>query len=258
MITNNDIKRIMSYKQKKYRLSDNVFVIEGRKMLQEALNSNYRIDQILATNTWLNQNDILEKHHEKISLDHTDITALTEQQLKKISSLDSPDSLLCIMENKKHIPIQTINELVLALDNINNPGNLGTIIRLACWFGIKNIVCNQFTADYTNSKVLQSSMGAIFHVNISYCNLYTFLSKHKEHEIYGTILQGGKNIYKEHLSQKGIIIIGNESHGIAQVNRQFVNNPITIPSFATNNCVESLNAAIACGIILSEFKRQSL
>lgn len=257
MITNAQIKAITSLQEKKYRNQTNSFVVEGRKMAEELLRSDYEIINIFALNTWTlpNTSFAINKVHKNID---EKITYISEKELERISSLKTPDDVLCIVKQKKTQKINLDNQLVLALDNINNPGNLGTIIRLATWFGVKNIICNENTVDCYNQKVLQSTMGAIFHVNLFYTNLYQCLQSHTSQNIYGTVLQNGKNIYNEALTNEGIIVIGNESHGISKDILQMINRPITIPCFAKENEIESLNASVACGVILSEFKRQTI
>ena len=259
MITNAQIKTVTSLKEKKYRKELNMFVVEGRKMTGELLKSNYEIINIFGTESWLQENDtiIRNKHiYEKT-------VTINNKELCRISSLKTPDEVLCVVRQKANknydcnLPFyDNKNQLIVALDNINNPGNLGTIIRLCVWFGIKNIICNENTVDCYNPKVLQSTMGAIFHTNLVYTNLYSFLQKYPSKYVYGTVLHNGKNIYTEKLSSDGVIIIGNESHGISDDILQMINCPITIPCFANTDEVESLNASVACGIILSEFKRR--
>ena len=255
MLTNAQIKNIQSLKEKKYRSLYDCFVVEGRKMVDELLRSDYEIVNIFATEKYFADKDnintnIINKDIEK------KITIISEKELERITSLKTPNEVLAIVKQKKTQHFDTKNQLVLALDDINNPGNLGTIIRLAVWFNVKNIVCSENTVDCYNSKVLQSTMGAIFHINILYTNLEQFLQDHKEENIYATVLRNGQNIYQQNLTSEGIIILGNESHGISDNILKIINRPITIPCFANAKDVESLNVSIACGIILSEFRRR--
>ncbi len=255
MITNAQVKTITALKEKKFRERSGLFVVEGRKMTQELIKSDYEIEQIFACKEWIEDNKILVASLNKIA---NLVVEVADRELSRISSLSTADRVICIVKQRKTNEVEwQTNEkkLVLALDDINNPGNLGTIIRMALWFGVKDIVCSKDTVDCYNPKTLQSTMGAIFHVNISYTDLTEFLFKNQKRNIYGTVLLNGKNIYKQQLQNDGIIVIGSESHGISDKVKRFVNNPITIPCFAPSNEVESLNASVACGIILSEFRR---
>ena len=248
MITNAQIKSITALKEKKYRSETECFVVEGRKMVDELLGSDFEIIIVYALSSWQANNGGRQLNEKLITVN--------EKELSRISSLKTPDEVLAVVKQKRSSEIETTGKLILALDNINNPGNLGTIIRIAGWFGVKDIVCNENTVDCYNPKVLQSTMGAIFHTNILYTDLKSFLQNQKTAQIYGTVLQNGRNIYQENLTSDGIIIIGSESHGISKEILQYINRPITIPTFAAADEVESLNASVACGIILSEFKRR--
>lgn len=272
-MTTNELKRIVSYKQKKFRIEDKVFLVEGRKMLLEANKSDYEIMSVYVIDTFVDLFMNVNKSNEQslhlsvldkkvIHLLQTEyydkITVVNQSQMKKMSSLEQPDKVITLIKQKETSLVKAENNLLLALDNINNPGNLGTIIRLAAWFGVKDIVCSNQTVDYTNAKVLQSSMGAVFHTNITYTDLNVFLKQHQANNIYAALLQKAENIYTQRLLPHGIILLGNESHGISQENLCFVNHPITIPCFADNYVAESLNVSVACGIILSEFRRQTI
>lgn len=249
MITKSQIKQISSYKINKYRNIDNVFVVEGEKMVIQAMSSNYDIINICATKQWIDNQDFN-------FINQYNLIEVSEDELKRLSSLTTPNNVLAVLKQKDITEIIPNNNLILMLDDINNPGNLGTIIRIAVWFGIKDIVCSNNTVDVFNPKTLQASMGAIFHANVMYCDIISFLEKNKEKNIYGTVLKGGKNIYEENLSCDGIIIIGNESHGIRDEVKPFINHPLTIPTFSSSKDVESLNASIATAIVVSEFKRR--
>jgi TrmH family RNA methyltransferase len=249
MISKAQIKDISALKNKKDRTEKKVFVVEGEKMIEEAIKANCKIQYICATNEWIIKNKNIAKNY--------NIIEVNESELKKISSLTTPNNVLAVVNEIDEKEITTKNNLILMLDSINNPGNLGTIIRIASWFGIKDIICSKDTVDCYNNKVLQATMGAIFHINIVYLDLIPFLnSLNKSYNIYGTVLQGGKNIYEENLSKEGIIIIGNESHGISNQVKDFVNCPLTIPTFSATKDIESLNASIATAIVVSEFKRR--
>ena len=247
-MTNAQIKLIKSLKDKKYRNQHGLFVVEGRKTVEELLKSDFQTVNVYAVEAW--QTDELKQQ-----LGDKLIT-VTQSELERISNQTNPEGVIATVRQNKNTAIASNDNLILALDNINNPGNLGTIIRLAVWFGIKDIVCDQNTVDCYNPKVLQSTMGAIFHVNLLYTDLSEFLKDRQYEPVYGTVLQNGKNIYKENLTDSGIIIIGNESHGISDEILKYINRPVTVPSFACAGGAESLNASVACGIILSEFRRR--
>lgn len=250
MISKALLKQISSYKQKKYRDKDKVFVVEGEKMTKEAIRSSFEILCICATEQWLTENKNLTKGIQCYEV--------SQSELEKISNLTTPDKVLTILKQQIYsLPKNVSKELTLVLDRIKNPGNLGTIIRLALWFGVKNIICSNQTVDHYNPKVIQASMGAIFYANICYCNIEEFLDDlPQKTDIYATVVKEGKNIYKERLNPYGIIVIGNESCGVSEEILQKVNHKITIPSFGSKNEVESLNVSMATAIILSEFRRE--
>ncbi len=248
MISKAEIKTIASYKQAKHRNEDEVYIVEGVKMVDELLRSNQEIEILCATKEYNNPDQVRAKK----------VLEIKEDDLKKISSLSTPNQVLAVVKRQEaKIPIIK-SKIVLVLDNIKDPGNLGTIVRIADWFGIEDIICSENTVELYNPKTIQSTMGSIFRVNVTYYNLSQFLSLvPKAHPIYGTIVEGGKNIYKEALTKEAIIVIGSESHGISSVIRELITHPITIPSFSIAQSAESLNASTATSIIVSEFKRTS-
>ncbi len=246
------LKQITSYKHKKFRDTDKVFVIEGEKMVCEALKSSFEFVRICANSTWLCENERLIRG--------IPYSEASQSELEKMSNLTCPDKVIAVLKQKNYKIPKTdsiLNSLSLMLDQIKNPGNMGTIIRLASWFGIKNIICSSHSVEYYNPKVVQASMGAIFHTNTTYCNIVELLDNiPKDFDIYATVVSDGKNIYEEKLSKNGIIIVGNESCGVSEEVLRRVNNKITIPSFNDFAEIESLNASMATAIILSEFKRR--
>lgn len=247
MISKAEIKTIASYKQAKYRNQDNIYIVEGVKMVDELIRSNEEIEIICATKEYNNISNIRAKQ----------VFEIKEADLKRISSLITPNQVLAVVKRKETKSPIIKSKIVLLLDQIKDPGNLGTIIRIADWFGIEDIICSQSTVDLYNPKTVQATMGSIFRVNLTYHNLKDFLTTiPQSHSIYGTIIEGGKNIYKETLSNEAIIIIGSESHGISQEIGEFITHPITIPSYSKYKKAESLNASIATSIIVSEFKRR--
>ncbi|MDD4002459.1 MAG: RNA methyltransferase, partial [Bacteroidales bacterium] len=208
MISNAQIKTIASYKLAKFRNQDEVFVVEGVKMVDELLRSNHTIEMICATKNWI------EEHKKIASQINLNIQEIKTQDLERISSLTTPNQVLAIVKRKESKPIELKSQLVIALDEIKDPGNLGTIVRIADWFGIENIICSENTVDIYNPKAIQATMGSLFRINITYNNLFQYLQTiPSSHPIYGTIIEGGKNLYQENLQQEGIIVIGSESHG---------------------------------------------
>ncbi len=253
MISNAQIKTIASYKLAKFRNQDEVFVVEGVKMVDELLRSNHTIEMICATKNWI------EEHKKIASQINLNIQEIKTQDLERISSLTTPNQVLAIVKRKESKPIELKSQLVIALDEIKDPGNLGTIVRIADWFGIENIICSENTVDIYNPKAIQATMGSLFRINITYNNLFQYLQTiPSSHPIYGTIIEGGKNLYQENLQQEGIIVIGSESHGISQEIKQLITHPLTIPSFSKEQGPESLNASIATSIICSEFRRKDI
>jgi TrmH family RNA methyltransferase len=242
MLSKNQIKLITSLQQKKYRLTNQLFFAEGIKVIQELVESNFELVHLYST-----QNDF-----EEVSKDKK--TIIPESDLKKISALATPNSCLAIFK----IPAekQIIESgLILALDSIRDPGNLGTILRLCDWFGIGQLLCSKETVDIYNPKVVQATMGSIARVNVNYIDLESYISQTKL-AVFGTFMDGS-NIYKTDLPQEGIIVMGNEANGISPEIEKAIKNRITIPRFGTLQKTESLNVATATAIILSEFKRLS-
>ncbi|NCC17467.1 MAG: RNA methyltransferase [Bacteroidia bacterium] len=251
MLSKAQIKRISSYKESKYRNQDKVFVVEGVKVVNELLNSCFEIETICALRQWLDDNSksIINKTN--------NIIEVSGDELKKISSFSTPNQVLAVVKTPSPKEVVFKDKLVIALDQINDPGNLGTIIRIAHWFGIEDIICSENTVDQFNPKTIQSTMGSLFRVNVSYHNLKSYLQNlPKDYPIYGAVVENGENIYEKQVQKHGIIIIGSESHGISDEIIPLINNPITIPNFSINQKAESLNASIATGIIVSEFKRR--
>ena len=236
----NKIKWIRSLQQKKFRDELDLFVIEGEKLVTEALSTcPDTIELIVHTDRFT------------YPIDSQIETILTsDNDFKRISSLQNPQGCLAILKkNAIDVPLED-KGLTLVLDSIQDPGNMGTILRISDWFGIKKVVCSMTTVDCYNPKVVQSSMGAILRINIHYTHLETWLKETKL-PVYGALLEG-KSIYKESLPEQAIIVMGNEGNGISDEVRTLITHPVTIPSFGGS---ESLNVAVATGIIVSEFRR---
>jgi TrmH family RNA methyltransferase len=239
MLSKNQIKLIKSLTQKKFREQQSLFTVEGVKGITEFLNSNIKLNHIYTTNS------IFEA-------DKSSITLISEADLKKISQLKSPNTALGVFEIPKEESIDT-SHLIVALDSVRDPGNLGTIIRLCDWYGIENLVCSTTTVDCYNTKVVQASMGSLTRVNVSYVDLEMFLSESKS-EKFGTFL-GGESIYKTSLPKAGVLVLGNEANGISKAIEALIDKKITIPRYGNLKVTESLNVATAASICLSEFRR---
>jgi len=242
MVSKNQIKLITGLVQKKNRTEQQLFIAEGIKVIQELFQSDFELVHIY-TVTNLN-----------IQFPTDKITQITDNELKRISFLTTPNECLALFK----IPISSkINdhELIIALDDIRDPGNLGTIIRLCDWFGVKQLICSETTVDVFNPKVVQATMGSLARVRIVYADLVDVLKKTKL-PIYGTFMDGN-NIYTEQKTREGIIVMGNESNGISKNIEQLIQRKITIPRFGTQQKTESLNVATATAITLSEFCRNS-
>ena len=239
MLSKNEIKFIQSLHQKKYRLEHGLFIAEGSKIVEEIISSNFIIESIAGTAEFFNKiKDIPSGIKQNI---------ITEEELSRISCLNTPQHVLAVVKMEEdNIESLQNNGWCLALDGIQDPGNLGTIIRTADWFGIKNIVCSMDTADMYNPKVIQSTMGSFTRVNVFYTDLSAWISA-QNMPVYGAVLNG-ENIFTLQMKEKGIILIGNEGRGIRKENIDYIKIPVTIPRLGNT---ESLNAAVATGIILS-------
>lgn len=251
MLSKNKIKFINSLKLKKFRDEYKLFIAEGDKLVKDLISGGYLIQEIYCTQKWL-QNYPISRN---ILLNE-----INEEELSRISQLSTPNQVLAIASyQEKSINYDKIfQNLSLMLDEIKDPGNLGTIIRIADWFGISDIICSENSVDIYNPKVVQSTMGSIARVKVHYTNLADFLKKCPVNfPVYGTLLDGN-NIYEQDLSKNGIIIVGNESRGISEDLLQNITNKLLIPSYAQNleNKAESLNASVATAIVCAEFKRK--
>ncbi|MGB5500697.1 MAG: RNA methyltransferase [Maribacter sp.] len=239
MVGKSQIKFIKSLQQKKYRNQNGMFVVEGIKTVQELLDSNFEPYKIYSSSGELFQypSDQLE--------------IISEVDLKKISSLKNPNKVLGIFKIPNSIKVDE-NDWIVALDDVRDPGNLGTIIRLCDWFGIKHLVCSEQTVDCYNPKVLQATMGSITRVNIMYTDLVQFIKK-SELPVYGTFMDGN-DIYSSKMPLKGILVMGNEANGISSEIENLANLKVSIPQFGSK-ATESLNVATAAAIFLNEIRR---
>jgi len=254
MLSKNQIKFIHSLKLKKYRDLHSQFMAEGTKLVMDLVESNYHVKEVFAVKEWI------VEHAERLRAVGIILTEVTDEELSRITALSSPSpvSALCSIPEREAIITVPRQGLTLALDEIKDPGNLGTIIRIADWFGIRNIICSHGSVDLYNPKVVQSTMGSIARVNVIYTSLPEILSNLEPNvKVYGTFLTG-ENIYKADLENDGIIILGNESAGISLEVKQFVTDKIYIPSFDVTGHAESLNVSMAAAVVCSEFRRRTI
>ena len=241
MVSKNQIKLISSLHQKKYRIAHQLFIAEGVKGINELLQSNFELEHLYVTIDGFKSVSITQK------------TVISDADLKKISTLTTPNTCLAVFKIPKEKPV--LNKgLIVALDTIRDPGNMGTILRLCDWFGINQVVCSKETVDLYNPKVVQATMGSIARVNVNYLNLKDFLET-TSLPIYGTFMDG-EDLYNSEITNEGIIILGNEANGISKEIEELVTKRITIPRFGNLQQTESLNVATATAIVLSEFKRR--
>lgn len=255
MLSKNKIKLIHSLEKKKYRTEEGLFVAEGPKMMEELLPV-WKPTYLAATTEWIEHNESL-LHDLQQGGKGTEIDTITQEELEKASLLRSPQQVIALFKfPKDDTPLNEIaeKELCLALDGVQDPGNIGTIVRLADWFGIKHVFCSNETADIFAPKAIQATMGAIARVRVHYTNLAEEL-KACNAPIYGTHLDGG-DIYKTSLTAHGVIIMGNEGNGVSKEVSALVNKKLYIPPYpADRTTVESLNVAIATAIVCAEFRR---
>lgn len=240
MVSKGQIKLITSLQQKKFRQNHQLFIAEGVKVIQELLQSNFELEHLYVT----------EAIFGSINADKK--TAISDSELKKISCLSTPNNCLAIFKIPKQKNLIE-SGLIVALDDIRDPGNLGTIIRLCDWYGVSQIICSENSVDVFNPKVVQATMGSISRVNVAYLDLKEFLKEAKS-QVFGTFMDG-KNVYKQTLPLEGIIVLGNEANGISVEIEKLVTQRIAIPRFGDLQKTESLNVATATAIFLSEFKR---
>lgn len=250
MLSKNRVSYIRSLRQGKFRELNKAFIAEGVKMVEELIKSSFRIQTIFGLASWF------EPRKEMISGLNLSFLEISEDELKKISNLTSPSEVLAVVEipDPAEPLAEELGNLVLVLDYLQDPGNLGTIIRIADWFGIGHVICTPGTVDVYNPKVIQATMGSVFRVKVHYLKPETFFqSLSPSWQIYGSA-SGGDNIYKTELNYPAAVVIGNESQGISPETNSFIHQWIGIPSFS--DAIESLNASVATGIICSEFRRR--
>ena len=249
MLSKNQIKKLRSLQRKKERKNTGLYVVEGKKIVNEVLNSSTDWIELYATLAWF------QKHPKYIALDNS--FEMSEKDLAQVSTLKTPNEVLLVLKQKDEIDFAEVgsDKIILALDGVKDPGNMGTIIRLADWFGVKHVLCTSDSVDQYNPKTVQSAMGSINKVQLHYGNLVQMLSDLNSHQIYACDLDG-ESIYKTQFADKTILIMGSESHGISDDILDLVNSKVTIPS-VSNSEIDSLNVASATAISLSVFRSQS-
>lgn len=253
MISKNQIKFVRSLHQAKFRRLEKLFIAEGPKVVDELLNSRFSVKSIFAQSEWILLNN-------KRIPGTIEVFEVNSNELERISTLVTPNQVIALVSipELEKPPPNVPRDLTLILDDIKDPGNMGTIIRTADWFGMNRIICSENCVDIYNPKVVQSTMGSISRVSAYYTNLEDFIGKlPDEAKVYGSLL-AGENIYKTELHSQSYLIIGSESHGISNELKKYITDNITIPTFSSESSgAESLNASVAAAIICSEFRRQS-
>lgn len=258
MLSRRQIQFISSLQQKKFRKEHGCFIAEGDTLAEELLQSNLKFHSVYATHEWV------QKHKALIAKSEIKAFEANEAELGRISTLKTPNQAVAVLyiPSPSFDPAIASDQLVLMLDNINDPGNLGTIVRTADWFGIKHVICSPETVDLYNPKTVKATMGSIARVNVHYLDLHdTFEKLGSEIPVYGSLL-GGKSITETALATNGVIIIGSEAHGISPGLLSHITHPVRIPALIHDGSgtkrPESLNAAVAAAIICWEFRKNSL
>lgn len=231
-ITNGEIRQIRSLREKKYRDELGLFVVEGEKMVQEALCSNFEVVRV-----WRKED-------------------IGEEAMKRISALSTPSPVLAVVSKPRPEGLVLARDLYLALDSVRDPGNMGTILRIADWFGVNTVFASRDSVEVWNPKVIQASMGSIFRVRFVYSDIPSLCHRFRETgmDVYGTFLDGD-NMYSKELHGEGLIVMGNESNGISAETAAEINSRLFIPSYG-NSGAESLNVAVATAVTLAEFRRR--
>lgn len=244
MITKNTIKQIASLRQQKFRKELGLFVVEGRKMVEELLHSDFETVGFYATEAFINAYPSF-----------ADAEVVSEMQMDQMSGQDTPPGILAVVRIPRQGNIKTSSPYVLALDGIANPGNMGTLIRTAEWFGIRDVVCSTDCVELWNPKTVQATMGSLFRVKVWKADLAEYLRQAKSggKAVYGALLEG-KDLFRMKEKPDGVIVIGSESHGIRAEVLPCITHPITIPRVG-GSATESLNAAVAGGIIIAEMTK---
>ena len=246
MITKNQIKYINSLQQKKFRVEHQSFVVEGAKSVLELLNADFELELLFVTDDFFKENEAV---FQSLSIQPEIVKA---EELEKSGSFSSNNAALAVVKTKENFELLVNKkEFALILDDIRDPGNLGTIIRIADWYGVTKIICSPSTVDYYNPKVINATMGSFARVSLYYVDLVGFI-KNQQVNIYGTLLDG-ENIHHTVFNDFGYIVIGNEANGISEEITKLITHKITIPRFGG---AESLNAGIATAVVLDNVFRR--
>jgi RNA methyltransferase, TrmH family len=245
VITKNQIKYINSLQQKKFRIEHQSFVVEGAKSVLELMKSDFEIELLFITQAFFEENQTL------IQTQKLTIEIVKSEDIEKVGSFSSNNAALAVVKTKNNAELLiSEHEFALILDDIRDPGNLGTIIRIADWYGITKIICSNSTVDFYNPKVINSTMGSFTRIGLYYTDIEPFIKKQTTN-IYGTLLEGD-NIHRTNFSKSGFIVIGNEANGISAEVEKLITHKITIPRFGG---AESLNAGIATAVVLDNIFR---
>jgi TrmH family RNA methyltransferase len=251
MVSASKIKYVKSLGVQKFRKLHRQFVVEGPKLMEELFRSDFSPVEIFAVGSWIDDNEhIKDEYKDKI-------TKVTDKEISRLSGLKTANKVLATIKiPEREVSDKVFNKLLLVLDGIADPGNLGTIIRTADWFGIQNILCSEDCVELYNPKVIQATMGSLFREKVFYGDLGLMIANFgKNIPVFGTTLNG-ENIYNAELPGHAMVVIGSESHGIRPAIQKFLTHQISIPP--SGHAVESLNAAVATGIVCSEFMRGKL
>ena len=254
MISKSTKRIIRSLQQKKYRDENGLYLAEGSRIISEILKSRHEVTLLAATGEWI------AKHSRILSSPGSPVFEVTPAELKSVSSLTTPNEVLAVVRKPVYRPdmVKAAKRLSLALDNIQDPGNLGTIVRLADWFGISDVFCSPVTADIYNPKVIQSAMGSHVRVHTHYLPLeevFRLLPSPPEYAVYGTFPEG-EPVYTAALSPMGMVLLGNEAAGISKRLFPYIHKKISIPAYGSPGKVDSLNVSVAAAVICSEFRRR--
>ena len=256
MISKNKVKYVRSLEMKKFRKADAVFVAEGYKLVGDLLDV-FECTYLVATAEWLLAHDVWVH---KLNNRGVEVDEVTEEELKRVSFQETPQQVLAVFKQPVYevdVNVVAKKDLCLVLDDVQNPGNLGTIVRLADWFGIEHIFCSKGCADIYNPKTVQATMGGIARVQVHYVDLPEMLKGLEDGiPVYGTFLDG-ENMYQKTMENRGMIVMGNEGKGVSKEVEAFVSERLYIPNYpAGRETSESLNVAIATAIVCAEFRRR--
>jgi TrmH family RNA methyltransferase len=247
MLSRNQIKYIQSLHQKKYRQQHGAFLVEGAKSVQEVFQSDFQIEMLVATEAFYKENTRLTDRQ------RTPVEIASVADLERIGTLESNNAALAVVRTKENLPLLAgPDEIALILDDIRDPGNLGTILRIADWYGVRKILCSETTADVYNPKVISASKGSFTRVNWWYGDIAQFLSQLGDGvAVYGAFLNG-EDVHTLPFATSGYLVMGNESNGIGLAVEPFVTKRVTIPSYGG---AESLNVGIATAVLLDNWRR---